>query len=67
VGWGGHGFVLDTTVHPDLRRRGVGSRSVCQAASEANEIGIEWLDVDFEPHLLRSYEGCGFRPTEPVS
>ena len=38
-----------------------------RAASEANEIVIEWLHVDFEPHLLRSYEGCAFRPTEPVS
>lgn len=65
VAWDGgvHGFVLDTTVHPDLRRRGVGSRLVRLAASEANERGIEWLHVDFEPPLLRFYEGCGFRPT----
>ena len=30
VAWDGgvHGFILDTTVHPDLRRRGIGSRLV---------------------------------------
>lgn len=66
VAWDGgvHGFLLDTTVHPELRRRGVGSRLVRLAASEARERGIEWLHVDFEPHLGCFYAGCGFRPTE---
>ncbi len=66
VAWDGgvHGFVLDTTVHPDLRRCGIGSQLVLHAADEATERGIEWLHVDFEPHLLRFYEGCGFRRTE---
>lgn len=66
VAWDGgvHGFILDTTVHPDLRRRGIGSRLVREAASAATERGIEWLHVDFEPHLQGFYEACGFRHTE---
>jgi GNAT superfamily N-acetyltransferase len=61
---GAHAFVLDTTVHPDLRRRGIGRRLVLLAADEARERGIRWLHVDFEPHLRLFYGGCGFRPTE---
>jgi GNAT superfamily N-acetyltransferase len=66
VAWDGgvHGFVLDTTVHPNLRRRGIGRRMVLLAADEARERGIQWLHVDFEPHLRHFYEGCGFWPTE---
>ncbi len=66
VAWNGgaHAFVLDTTVHPDLRRRGIGRRLVLMAADEARECGIQWLHVDFEPHLRHFYSGCGFRPTE---
>lgn len=66
VAWdgGAHAFLLDTTVHPDLRRRGIGRRLVLLAADETRERGILWLHVDFEPHLRHFYEGCGFRPTE---
>jgi GNAT superfamily N-acetyltransferase len=66
VAWDGgiHGFVLDTTVHPELRRRGIGRRLVLGAAAEARTRNVEWLHVDFEPHLRRFYELCGFRPTE---
>ena len=66
VAWDGgvHGFLLDTTVHPDLRRRGIGRRLVLLAAEEAGQGGVEWLHVDFEPHLRGFYEGCGFRPSE---
>ncbi len=61
---GAHAFVLDTTVHPDLRRRGIGRRLVLMAVDEARERGIQWLHVDFEPHLRLFYRGCGFRPAE---
>jgi GNAT superfamily N-acetyltransferase len=66
VAWDGgvHGFILDTTVHPEMRRRGIGSRLVKQVASEARIRNLEWLHVDFEPHLRGFYDGCGFRPTE---
>lgn len=58
-----HAFVLDTTVHPDERRHGLGQRLVRAAADEARAAGIEWLHVDYEPHLAGFYRGCGFTPT----
>ncbi len=66
VAWDGgvHGFILDTTVHPEMRRRGIGRRLVLRAASEAGDRDVEWLHVDFEPHLRGFYELCGFSPTE---
>lgn len=64
VGDGGvHAFVLDTTVHPDERGQGLGTRLVRAAASEASARGAEWLHVDYEPHLESFYGQCGFRPT----
>ena len=66
VAWDGgiHGFILDTTVHPTFRGRGIGRRLVLLAAYEARDRKLEWLHVDFEPHLRSFYEGCGFRTTE---
>ena len=68
VAWDGgvHGFILDTTVHPEQRRRGIGRRLVSRAASEARDRNVEWLHVDFEPQLQGFYDSCGFRPTEAV-
>ncbi|HEV7628760.1 MAG TPA: GNAT family N-acetyltransferase [Streptomyces sp.] len=64
VGDGGiHAFVLDTTVHPAVRRQGVGVRLVRCAADEARRIGAQWLHVDHEDHLTGFYARCGFRPT----
>ncbi|MDT0549747.1 GNAT family N-acetyltransferase [Streptomyces lonegramiae] len=64
VGDGGlHAFILDTTVHPDERRQGLGVRLVRAAADEAKAYGAEWLHVDYEPHLESFYGQCGFRPT----
>nr|WP_241844351.1 GNAT family N-acetyltransferase [Kitasatospora sp. CB01950] len=60
---GVHAFILDTTVHPDERRRGLGVRLVRAAAAEARAHGAEWLHVDHEPHLEDFYGRCGFRPT----
>jgi GNAT superfamily N-acetyltransferase len=66
VAWDGgiHGFILDTTVHPEVRRRGIASQLVLLAASEARDRKVEWLHVDFEPHLRSFYDGCGFRATK---
>jgi GNAT superfamily N-acetyltransferase len=66
VAWDGgiHAFILDTTVNPDWRRRGVGIMLVKRALDEARQRGIEWVEVDYEPHLREFYTWCGFRPTE---
>ena len=60
---GDHAFVLDTTVHPDHQRRGIGRRLVERAAEIARRSGVEWLHVDYEPALEGFYARCGFRPT----
>ena len=61
---GAHAFLLDVTVHPDFRRRGIGRRLVREATRVARGRGVEWLHVDFEPNLRNFYRQCGFRPTE---
>ena len=65
VAWDGgvHSFILDTTVHKDFQRRGIGLQLVKQAETEARNRGMEWLHVDFEPHLQGFYDKCGFRNT----
>lgn len=65
VAWdgGGHAFLLDTTVHAPWQRRGIGRQLVRHAISAACERGLEWLHVDYEPHLAGFYRGCGFQPT----
>ncbi|MEU4196490.1 GNAT family N-acetyltransferase [Kribbella sp. NPDC026611] len=62
---GAHAFVLDTAVHPEFGRQGIGKQLVLTAAEEAAKAGCDWLHVDFEPHLKAFYlEACGFRPTD---
>ena len=65
LAWDGgvHAFILDTTVDAAYQRRGIGQQLVKQAAAVAKERGLEWLHVDFEPHLQTFYDQCGFRPT----
>lgn len=66
VAWdgGAHAFLLDPTVHPSMRRKGVGTALVRMAVQSARDSGAEWLHVDYEPHLEPFYAGCGFRPTK---
>ncbi|MBX3065498.1 MAG: GNAT family N-acetyltransferase [Anaerolineae bacterium] len=66
VAWDGgiHGFLLDTTVHADFQHRGIGAKLVQKAIEAARERGLEWLHVDFEPHLSEFYRRCGFRATD---
>ncbi|WP_218002523.1 GNAT family N-acetyltransferase [Nocardia brevicatena] len=67
VAWDGgeHAFLLDPTVHPDFRHRGIGTELVRGAAEAAARAGCTWLHVDFEPHLRAFYfDACGFRPTD---
>ena len=65
LAWDGgiHAFILDTTVHAAWQRRGVGQRLVVAAVSVAQQRGIEWVHVDYEPHLEPFYRRCGFQPT----
>ena len=61
---GGHAFLLDTTVHPDMRRQGIGRHLVQHAIDVARDNGMRWVHVDFDEHLREFYRGCGFRHTE---
>lgn len=62
---GAHAFVLDTAVHPEYGRQGIGKQLVRTAAAEAAAAGCEWLHVDYEPHLADFYlKACGFSPTD---
>jgi 3-oxoacyl-[acyl-carrier protein] reductase len=78
VAWDGgqHAFLLDPTVHPEFRRRGLGTELVRRAAALARTMKTEWLHVDYVDELAQFYARCGFRPTsagllrldeEPVS
>ena len=67
VAWDGgvHAFVLDTMVTPSLRRNGLATAMVREAAERAKQAGCEWLHVDFDPDLRRFYfDACGFKPTD---
>lgn len=65
VAWDGdqHAFLLNPTVHPDLRHQSIGSELIRRAANEARDRGVEWLHVDYEPALEPFYQHCGFRHT----
>lgn len=63
VAWdgGSHAFLLDPTVRTDVQRQGVGSELVRRATDLARSKGVEWLHVDFEPHLYEFYRKCSFK------
>jgi ribosomal protein S18 acetylase RimI-like enzyme len=65
VAWdgGGHAFILDPTVIPNYRRRGIGSALVRHGIGAATQNRVEWVHVDFEPHLTAFYTALGFRST----
>ncbi|GGJ83225.1 GNAT family N-acetyltransferase [Deinococcus aquiradiocola] len=65
VAWDGglHAFLLDTAVHPDCARQGVGTALVEHAVRESARLGAGWLHVDHEPHLEGFYSRCGFSGT----
>ena len=65
VAWDGdaHFFLLDTTVHPSWRRRGIGRRLVEEAIEACRGRG-EWLHVDADQEMMTGfYQRCGFKPT----
>ena len=65
VAWDGgvHAFLLDVTVHPGERRRGLGVELVTRATAVCRERGMEWLHVDYEARLAPFYGRCGFAGT----
>ena len=65
LAWDGgvHSFMLDTTVHPEFQRHGIGRELIRRAVAEAENRGVTWVHVDFEPHLRCFYELCGFETT----
>jgi GNAT superfamily N-acetyltransferase len=65
VAWdgGAHAFLLEPTVLPDYRNRGIGTTLIRHAAREAADAGAEWLHVDYVPELERFYLAAGFRPS----
>ena len=65
VAWDGgvHAFLLDTTVHRDWQRGGIGSSLVRMAATAAKDRGAHWLHVDCEAELEGFYGCCGFERT----
>ena len=66
VAWDGHlhAFLLDPTVHTAYQRQGIGTELVRQATEFAQSKKVEWLHVDFDPHLATFYAGCGFVHTD---
>jgi GNAT superfamily N-acetyltransferase len=67
VAWDGgdHAFLIDTKVHPDHQRRGIGTELVRIAARHAKDAGCEWMEVDFDERLASFYyAACGFVPTQ---
>ncbi|HEY7269420.1 MAG TPA: GNAT family N-acetyltransferase [Dehalococcoidia bacterium] len=65
LAWDGsvHAFLLEPTVRPEMRRRGVGKGLVARVVEVARQRGMEWVHVDYEEELVPFYEACGFRPT----
>ncbi|MBT8197877.1 MAG: GNAT family N-acetyltransferase [Acidimicrobiia bacterium] len=65
VAWDGdvHFFLLDTTVHPDHQRRGIGRRLVEEAIQACRGHG-EWLHVDGDQDVMDGlYFQAGFEST----
>ena len=66
LAWDGsiHTFLLEPTVRPDFRRRGIGRSLVGRAVAVARERGMKYVHVDYQPDLREFYQACGFTPTD---
>lgn len=60
---GEHAFLLDPTVAPEFRRRGIGHALVLRAIGESRSRGARCLHVDYEPELEAFYRSAGFHAT----
>lgn len=65
VAWdgGAHAFLLEPSVLPAYRNRGIGRELIRRATREAADAGARWLHVDYTPDLERFYAASGFRPS----
>lgn len=65
VAWDGaaHAFLLEPSVLPRYRGRGIGTELIRLAAREAADAGAEWLHVDYAAELEPFYAAAGFRPS----
>jgi GNAT superfamily N-acetyltransferase len=65
VAWDGgvHAFLLDPTVRPDHRHRGIGTAIVRAMVEHLEGRGFDWLHVDYRAELDPFYRACGFQPT----
>jgi predicted N-acetyltransferase YhbS len=66
VAWDGaqHAFLLEPTVAPEYRNRGIGLDLVRRACDAARDAGCETMHVDYEARLAPFYDACGFQHTE---
>ena len=66
LAWDGaqHAFLLEPTVAPRFRRRGIGKELVRKAIEIARDRGCEWVHVDYTASLAPFYRACGFRSTK---
>jgi GNAT superfamily N-acetyltransferase len=66
VAWDGgvHFFLLDPTVLPSYRHRGIGTRLVNEVVADCRGKG-DWMHVDAVEPLMTSFylESCGFEAT----
>src|SRR5215475_13398836 len=64
VAWDGgdHAFLLDPTVLPRWRRRGIGLALVAAASTSSRALGAEWLHVDYDDAMDSFYRTAGFQP-----
>lgn len=62
IAWDGnkHAFLLDTSVDPNYRNKGIGKTIVNKAIAQCKDFSIEWIHVDYEVRYENFYKQCGF-------
>lgn len=53
-------FLLDLTVHPECRKKGLGTRIVRRAIRDLRDAGVRCVQVTFADDLEPFYAQCGF-------
>jgi len=66
VVWDGgtRGFLVDLTVHPEYRGRGIGTALVERAVEVANRRGVGSLRAEFGPDEVEFYRRLGFESVD---